>query len=107
MSTSITISNTHIQEHMRYLALGKSWLKSFCIMVEEMCTSCARALDGVDDGERCISSDTWRGCGILDSISPHVRLRTCDVAFVTKYGHTCGDTRVDVFVSAVASHVWE
>ena len=31
----------------------------------------------------------------------------CDVAFVIRRGHTCGDTRVDMSVGAVALYVWE
>ena len=64
-----------------------------------MCTSCALALDGVDDGERCIPLDTWHVSTI--------RIRTCEVAFVIRCGHKCGETHVDLFVSAVALHVWE
>ena len=31
----------------------------------------------------------------------------CEVAFVVGFVHYCGETRVDIFVSAVALHVWE
>ena len=56
-----------------------------------MCTKCAIALDGVyDNGERCISLDTWHGYACVDNISPHVQVRTCEVALVIKCGHTCG-----------------
>ena len=76
-------------------------------MVEEIGTSCALALDGVDDGERCISLDTWHGDACVESICPNVRVRTRKVTFVTMCGLTCGETRVDIFVSAVALFVWE
>ena len=72
-----------------------------------MCTSCALAHDGVNDGERCISLDTWHGYACAENSSPHVQVRTCEVALVTIYGHTCGETRVRMFVDAVVSHVWE
>ena len=41
---------------------------------------CALALDGVDDGERCIC-EGWYGDARVESTSPHVRIRTCEVAF--------------------------
>ena len=72
-----------------------------------MCTSCALAPDSVDDGERCISLDTWHGDANVGSISPHVRVRMCEVAFVIECGHPCGETSGDIFVSAVALRVWE
>ena len=65
----------------------------------------ALALDGVDDGERCISLGTYHGYACVGSISPHMRVGTCEVAFVMGYSHTCGETRVDMFVSAVVLHV--
>ena len=71
-----------------------------------MCTS-ALALDGVYDGERCMSLDTWHGYACVDNIGPHVQVRTCEAALVNKCGHTCGKSLVDIFVSAVALHVWE
>ena len=72
--------------------------------------SCARALDGVYDGERCILLETWHGCGFLESISPHVRFRTCavmlslsgvftrverhvSVSTLVRWHHTCGKRR--------------
>ena len=72
-----------------------------------MCTSCTLALNGVDDGERCISLDTWHGYACEESSIPQVRVRTCEVALVIKGGHTCGETCIDMFVSAVVLHVWE
>lgn len=39
-----------------------------------------------------------------------VRVGLCEVAFVGRcgrYSHTCEGTRVDMFVSVVALHVWE
>ena len=71
-------------------------------MVDGICTNCALALDGGDDGETCISLDTWHGYACVGSIIPHVRVRKCEVAFVIGCGYTCRVTRVDVFVSAVA-----
>ena len=47
-----------------------------------MCTSYALALDGVDDGEGCISLDTWHGYAWEESIGPLVRVGACEVAFV-------------------------
>ena len=44
---------------------------------------------------------------MCESVSPHVLVRMCEVAFVIRCGHTCGETRVDMLVSAMASHVWE
>lgn len=38
---------------------------------------------------------------------PHVRIDTRDVAFVMRGSYTCGETRVDIFVSAAALYVWE
>ena len=72
-----------------------------------MCTSCALALDGVDNRERCISLGTWQGYACVGSISPHVWVGRCEVAFVIRCSHTCGETRIDVFAIAVALHVWE
>ena len=71
-----------------------------------MCTSCALAFGGVDNGERCILLDTWHGYAREESIYPHVWVRACDSTFVASCGHTCGEPRVDIFVSAVALHVW-
>ena len=34
----------------------------------------------------------------MESISPHARVCTCEVAFVTRCGYTCGETRVVKFV---------
>ena len=47
--------------------------------------SCAIALDGVDDGEICISLDTWHGYACVEIIGPHVQLHTCDLAFVIRF----------------------
>ena len=69
--------------------------------------SCALALDGVDDGERCQSLDTWRGDASLAIIHSHVRNYMRELDFVNGWSHTCGDTRVGMFVSTVALHVWE
>ena len=68
-----------------------------------MCTCCALALDGVDDGERCVSLGTWHGYACAENIPP----RTSEVKFVISWFHTCGETHVDMFVSALALHVWE
>ena len=38
----------------------------------------------------------------VQSISLHVRVRTCEVAFVIRCVHKRGGTRVDMFVSGVA-----
>ena len=40
------------------------------------------ALDGVDDGERCISLGEWHGYTCARSICPHMRIDTCEAAFV-------------------------
>ena len=53
------------------------------------------------------SLDTWHGDACVESISPHVRIHTCEVEFVSRCGHTCGETRVDMFGIAVVLHVWE
>ena len=60
--------------------------------------------------------DCTRGMG-MHACRPHMRVRTCGVAFNIMCFHTCGETRVDVFigsaacvkmfVSAVALHVCE
>ena len=55
-----------------------------------MYTSCAPALDGVGDGERCISLDTWHGYAYVKFNSPHLRVSTCEVAFVIRCIHTGG-----------------
>ena len=72
-----------------------------------MCTSYALALDGVDDGERCIQIGTWHGYACVGSLIPHGRVGTCEVALVARCGHTRGKTRVDVFDRTVALHVQE
>ena len=64
-------------------------------MMEEMCAGWELALDGVDDGERCISLDTWHVDACIASNIPRVRVHTCEVAFVSRCGHKCGETRVD------------
>ena len=51
------------------------------------------------------SLDTWHGDVCVESISPHVRIRTCDFAFAVRCGHACGETRVVMFVGAVALHM--
>ena len=76
-------------------------------MVEDMCTTCALALDGVDGGERCILLGTWHEYACVGNICLHVLVCTCEVAFVIECSHTCVEARVDMFVSAVALHVWE
>ena len=76
-------------------------------MLKEMCTNCALALDGVDDGERRISLGIWHGYACAGCTSPQVRVDTCEVAFAFRCSHTCGYTRVDIFVCVVALHVWE
>ena len=53
------------------------------------------------------SLDAWHGDACAKSISPHARIHTCEVTFNSMGGHTCGETRVDVFVNAAALHVWE
>ena len=47
----------------------------------------------------------WGFC--VESISPHAQIRTCEFAFVVRCGHACGETRVVVFVGAVALHMWD
>lgn len=106
-SAFILVSNTHVHEFKQCLALEKFLIGNILYMMDDMCTSCAVALDGLDDGERCISIDTWHGHAYVDNITSHVQIRTCEVPFVIKYGHTCGDTSVNVFVSEVALHVRE
>ena len=51
-------------------------------MMYEMCTSCALALDGVDDGKMCISLGTLHGYACVGSTSSQVQVGTCEVAFV-------------------------
>ena len=66
-----------------YLALGDSHSETIVLrMVHEMCTSCALALDGVDDGEIRISLGTWHGYACAGSTSSQVQVGTCEVAFV-------------------------
>ena len=72
-----------------------------------MCTSCALALDRVDDGDKCVALGTWHGCECAGSISPDVRVGTCTVAFLIRCSHTCGETRVDMFVGEITLHVWD
>lgn len=59
-------------------------------MAGEVCTSCTLALNGTDDGERYISLHKWRKYACVERIVPHIRFRTCGVAFVIRLGHTCG-----------------
>ena len=62
-----------------------------------MGTSCALALDGVDDGERCTSIGIWYRCACSVSINPHMRVDMYEVAFV-RCSRRCVETRVDMFV---------
>lgn len=54
--------------------------------------SYVRALHGVDDGGTCISLYTRCVYAREESIHPHERVRTSDVAFAIGSGHTCGET---------------
>ena len=49
-----------VEDARAYIGFGRV-VRIIVHMVSEMCTSCAHALDGVDDGKRCISLDTWHG----------------------------------------------
>lgn len=66
-------------------------------------------LDGVYDGVSCMSLGTWHGYTCVESISAHVRVRTCEVVFVrwSRCGHKCEEAHVDILVSSLALHVWE
>ena len=107
MFAFIVASNTRVQELKRYLALDKSLVMNILHMVEDVYMSCAPALDGEDDGERCISLDTWHGYACVERSSPHLRAHAREVAFVIKCGRTCWDIRADMLVTAVALNVWE
>ena len=72
-----------------------------------MCTSCVLALDGVDDGEICNSRGLWHGYASAMSKSPHVRVGTCEVAFVVRCSIMLGEMNVDMIVISVALHMWE
>ena len=50
----------------------------------------------------CISSGTWHGCTCVECTCIQVRIVTCEVASFARSSHTCGKTRVDTLVSAVA-----
>ena len=62
---------------------------------------------GVDDGDMCIVITHMAWVLFVWCIFPHTQVRICEVAFVRRYGHTCGDTYVEMFVSAVAFSMWE
>ena len=62
-----------VEDARAYIGFGRV-VRIIVHMVSEMCTSCAHALDGVDDGKRCISLDTWHGYACVESISTHLRL---------------------------------
>ena len=61
---------------------------------------------GVDDEERCILITHMYGYACVECIIPYVRVRACELAFVTWCAHKCGETRVSMFVSVVTLHVW-
>ena len=65
----------------------------------------ALAFDAIDDGKRCIALGTWHGYACAKCTSPHMQVDTCEMAFISRYCHTCVETRADMFVSAVALHV--
>ena len=50
---------------------------------------------------------TWHGYACVGNISPHVRVDTCDMAFTIMFTRTCGNIRVEMFVSVVVLPVWE
>ena len=53
-------------------------------------------------------SDSTHGMGMhVECISPHIRIRTCEMAFVIRSVYTRGETDGDMFVGAAALHVWE
>ena len=81
------------------LALGKSSHNYFAHEVGDVYELCACTRWC----RWCLLLGTWYAW--LGSICPHVQVGMCEVAFVIRCSHTCGDTRVDVFVSAVALHV--
>ena len=58
-------------------------------------------------GRGTLQLDTWHGYACVESISPYVWVCACDVAFVIRCDHSCGETRVDMLVSVVALHVSE
>ena len=70
-----------------------------------MCTSCAPALDTEDVGERCILLGTWHGYAGVGNVSPHMRVDTCEMAFVIRCCRTCGKIRVEMFVRSEEPHV--
>ena len=62
---------------------------------------------GTDDGVRCIVNAymAWVCmCVVHQSTraNPHAQICACEAAFDIGCVHTCGDTRVGVFVSAMA-----
>ena len=95
-----------VEDARAYIGFGRV-VRIIVHMVSEMCTSCAHALDGVDDGKRCISLGTWHGYACVGSISPHVQVGTGEVASGIRCSHPWGEKRVDMFVCAVALHVRE
>ena len=103
----IKVPNTHIQ----YSSNTLPWVNLVGLilrMAEDMCTSFAFALDDADNGERCISMDTWHGYACVESISPQVQVHTCAVALIFTCYHTYTRyIREDMFVSAMALHLWE
>ena len=56
-----------------------------------MCKRCALALDQIDDGEGCISLDTWHGYACVESIGPLVWVGACEVTFFIGCDRTCGE----------------
>ena len=67
---------------------------------------CVHALDGVDDGKRCITLGTGHGCAYVGSISPHVRVGTCEVVFIIGISHMCGETCSGITCVGVDNARW-
>ena len=66
---------------------------------------CACALDGIDNGERCISLHTWHenACTLR---SPHVQVGMREVAVVVGSSRTCGEIPADTLAGGSAIHMW-
>lgn len=45
-----------------------------------MCTRCALALDGIEDGEVCISLGIWHGYACVECTGPQMRVGSREVA---------------------------